>query len=537
MKYIIDFIDTISEQLIQNYITENSMIVLQTFSSFKKCFLVESNIRPPLNNIIESITLDDDITLTPLIFPSNIGKDYPMCDIQLNNDIDWWKVVSIPGIDFNQQTTSCRRRGSNSVVYVVDSGVKADHIEFEFSDIENLYSFNDNFNDYSGHGTAIASVISGKKCGLTSAKIKSVKIFQPNVPTRQSHLLSALDVIIQDISNSPNILPVVNLSWAISRNSYVESKIQTLCDIGIPVVVSAGNNGVPIENVTPAAMKQVRTIGSFNRDLTPCNFSNYTSNIANTSNSVNYGELNAWAPGEHIQVADINGDYAFASGTSISAAIHSAAIAYNSFLITLSDGALTNSKDQSWNYHTTNILTLTDVYSNSVNRISTFIAYKEGEFNASYPKIFNMLVMVTCNELINWRLITLAVSDNIIFADPLPEGLILDSGFLRGSIASEKPFLWKSTWTYVDYNGITYNNLPITILALPKNFDKTSLEQNDPVLDIVLNLQNQCGGVSGPPGNRYCTSYAYDCDLAGGSCVDENWFLPKPHYLNCQCSA
>ena len=192
-----------------------------------------------------------------------------------------------------------------------------------------LYSITGSFDDTVGHGTAIASIISGRTCGLTDATIKVVKIFDPTVATKQSDILAALDAIATDFTSqsSPGI---INMSWSIAKNSFIDSRIQSLIDVGAIVVCSAGNSGVPIENVTPASISSALTIGAYNTEFEPCDFSNYTgSSLSLTQNETNRGALDGWAPGIDIWSAGLNDSFYYVSGTSISAAIATCGLAYN----------------------------------------------------------------------------------------------------------------------------------------------------------------------------------------------------------------
>jgi hypothetical protein len=214
----------------------------------------------------------------------------------------------------------------------MDSGILHTHSEFTNADINFLYTINDNYTDNNGHGTAIASVIVGQTCGITSSKLKIVKIFEQNYTTRQSDLLSAFDAIITDKLNNLNKPSILNISWSISKNTYIENKILFLINAGVYVICSAGNSGMPIGDVTPASMSEVISVGSYNKDFQPCDFSSYTpapGSIGTTNNETNFGPLDGWAPGVDIMAAKLDGGLANVAGTSISAGLASAVLAYN----------------------------------------------------------------------------------------------------------------------------------------------------------------------------------------------------------------
>jgi len=337
MQFLIDFKNSTDATLINNYLDDNMCQVIKTFDNFDKVYLVAASNEPPITDIIETITSDDAVSITPLdlsIHPY-FGKDNPSYTtetIPTDDLAQWWKVYSHDKLDFDQPSFTFSRKGANCDIYLMDSGILNTHAEFTDADISFLYSINNNFQDNNGHGTAIASVMVGKTCGITSSKLKIVKIFEQNYTTRQSDLISAFDAIITDKINNLNRASVLNISWSIDKNTYIENKILTLINAGVYVVCSAGNSGLPITNVTPASMEQVITVGSYNQDFQPCDFSSYTpapGTIGTTNNETNFGLLDGWAPGVDIMAAKLDGGIANVSGTSISAGLASAVMAYN----------------------------------------------------------------------------------------------------------------------------------------------------------------------------------------------------------------
>jgi len=348
MRYLVDFKNTATSEQIQQYLSENNCSVVQVWNNFEKVYLIESENIPPSVEIIENILSDDSVIIEPLSL-GNIDintshfclndPNLPPIVINTQDQKDWWKNYTLKSPEFENPTKEISRKGFKVPVYIMDSGIKADHPEFSESVIQNIYSVTPgDFNDTNGHGTAIASIIAGKTCGLTSSIIKVVKIFSAGHNTLQSELLNALDAIISDVPELT--FAVVNCSWIIDRNPWIEQKMLSAINRGIYFVTAAGNNGGTIENVTPAAMPEVLTVGSYGPDLVPSNFSNFTdeSHISYTASNVNGGELDGWAPGENIYSATLNGGYGFASGTSMSAAITTAVLAYNLHDLTYSDG-------------------------------------------------------------------------------------------------------------------------------------------------------------------------------------------------------
>lgn len=397
MKYIVDFHNDAPDSDIANYLAINGCTVLKEWNNFDKVYLVEAASVPPAAAIVAHVVDDSNsLALKPLDFQISkyhgiFNPEYPTLTIDTADQKDWWKNFTLAKPVFDQPTTQISKKGSHVHVYIMDSGIKADHPEFVDTEISNIYSVTPNdYTDHNGHGTAIASIISGKTCGISSAKLKIVKIFDPNHETLQSEFLSALDAILEDMPE--NHFAVLNASWAIPRNAWVEFKLKELMDQGVWTIAAAGNSGHAIEDVTPAAMPEAFTVGSYNQDLKPSDFSNYTgeSVISFTSGAVNGGILNGWAPGELIYTASLNGSYGYSGGTSMACAIASAVVAYNLDIAVLPSGEIRPDcqgmviagPDAAANFYIVqrkDLLDLSDPkYANSVNLIATLIDIPEG---------------------------------------------------------------------------------------------------------------------------------------------------------------
>lgn len=352
MRYIIEFQASAQQQQIQDYLSELGAQVLKHWNHFDHTVLVDAVSEPPVTEIVESVINDQQSEMHLLEYPQELhfeGKlpfldgdvALPKITFSTIEEQDWWKNFVLRTPDFENSEVTIHRRGANTNVYVLDSGITADHAEFAYVDIENVWTVTpDDYTDPHGHGTAIASVISGDQCGLSSANIKVVKIFRSDRGTYLSEFLDALDTIIAH--GEDNQVNVINCSWSIAKNEYVEHKLRQLIDRNFLIVAAAGNNGTEIGDVTPASMHDVLAVGSYGPDLEPSDFSNYvgTSEIAYTEDSVNHGQVNTWAPGERIWAATRTGDYGYVAGTSISAAIASMLIACRLSGFVQSDGYL-----------------------------------------------------------------------------------------------------------------------------------------------------------------------------------------------------
>jgi subtilisin family serine protease len=501
MNFIIDFKDSATLAQRTSYLTKNKCTIITEYDNFAQTYLVSCQRAPAKTSIVESIHNDDDNEITLLgdlvtvnRYYGRYNPDLPETTIDTKDEKDWWKNFVLAKPSFDAETIQLSRKGANVNVYILDSGIKADHPEFEKANITELYSVIDNFEDTNGHGTALASVISGGTCGLTEAKLKIVKIFHDGYSTKQSEIITALDRIMSDFLENPHQAAVLNCSWSIPKNPYIEQKLRTLIETGVYLVVSSGNNGVAITDVTPASMPEALTIGSYNADLAPSDFTNFTgtSAISNTEAPTNSGKLSGWAPGENIYVATLDGAYGMVSGTSIAAAIHSCVLAYN-FSDHLVEGQLlgfhqkqTTAILSKLSLNRTDILDLSDEkYAESENRISTLV--NEVSFESYVLQPF-----------LNFSVRIGSVGSRLVFnpqdvesaelMSPLPPDFkITETGLLIGEPKSvEGDFaITKVVLRLTMVNGDLIDK-EMTIAVLSETFDRDLVAPDDPIVALTL---------------------------------------------------
>jgi subtilisin family serine protease len=529
MNYLIDFKSSAADSEIDAYFSQYNCQKLKTYDNYEKVFLVSCNSIPIVTDIVEHVVNDDETTITPLgeiipIYryfgipdPSN-----PTVVVSTSDEKDWWKNYTLDIPEFEKPTIDVNRKGSSTNVYIMDSGIEMTHPDLASADKELVFSVTGDFEDHAGHGTAIASIISGLTCGLSSACLKVVKIFDPGYQTRQSELLSALDAVLNHYQACENKAGVINCSWTIPKNLYIEQKMRELIRQGMYIICSAGNNGHAIENVTPASMEESITIGSYSKDLVPSDFSNYSnpSVIANTDGSVNTGQLDGWAPGEQIWVATLGGGYGYANGTSMAAAIVSCTFAYNFTNFVTENSA----QAHLWKYINKGlvisrclqrpgllILNADEKYLDSINLIATignsaysiFNTRPYYEFAIREGEVRNPTKLFGVSNLKSAELMT-----------PLPDGFFITHfgafGYTQFSVTSNEFDLYNIKIKLTDLDDAV-TEIDIKLALVNKNYDKKEITSvDDPTLNIKLGNYYSCG--------NNCALYAFQGDYCADDC-------------------
>ncbi|KIP07033.1 hypothetical protein PHLGIDRAFT_434184 [Phlebiopsis gigantea 11061_1 CR5-6] len=201
-------------------------------------------------------------------------------------------------------------------IYVVDSGVRATHKEFEKHRVRWGYvAPGEKAEDLNGQGTAVASVAAGVHCGVAKhAKIVACKIGSPKLKTTVECLKW-----IQDEAAGLKTASVVVIPWAERDESHeLDLAVRKLLEAGIHCVVAAGDANSDACYFTPARVKDCITVGG-------CTIRDERSATSNFG-----GDLDIFAPGEDVLAASnaSDSDFVYVTGTSVASAHVAGLVAY-----------------------------------------------------------------------------------------------------------------------------------------------------------------------------------------------------------------
>ena len=531
MHYIIEFVDTATSQEIDSYLVAHNMTEETAFAHFTSVRVVACDHVPKVDTLVTSVVLDNAPSVKLLEYTQDFTSSFPVVDIEVQDAKNWWKMASIKTPNYDAKIEHHQRRGTGAVVYVLDSGIESKHPEFVNADITLLHSFTGEFTDTRGHGTALASLIVGNTCGLTNASLKVVKIFDKVIATKQSDLLAAFDAVMVDFKANGKPA-VVNLSWNIAKNQYLEDKLMQMIKQGIYIVAASGNDGQAITDVTPASVPLALTIGSYDQEFIPSNFSNYTgsSAVSYTAGSTNGGELDGWAPGEQIYAALLNGQYGMIAGTSASAAIHSGALAYNMDHVLDADGQFGKADFQSTtttvgasylSLARVGMMNLVGSYAKSANSITTYFTHQNDR-----PQTMGGRGLYIVGNEASLKLFDVLNVKRISYDTPLPSGLYISSGYLKGI---PNDINTDFTITNIDIVLIkhddTTTDFKLSIVLTKPEFDVYNQPTSDPDIQFILALPYCCGRVNNScfQGNacfQLCENISNDKNSADCSCTD-----------------
>lgn len=198
-------------------------------------------------------------------------------------------------------------------VAVLDSGVVAT-ADIDVSKRINLIPGDENieplFEDFSGHGMAIASIIAGKDNGdgvtgvNPDAQIYSVKVLDEDNRASVSRIAEGIYKCIDENAD------IINMSFGTTTDSEIlHQAVKAAEDAGILMVAAAGNRGESDKQVEyPAAYPEVLAVGATGTDAE-------LSGISSDGE-----EVEVLAPGENVAVLGIWDEVNLMDGTSLSTA-------------------------------------------------------------------------------------------------------------------------------------------------------------------------------------------------------------------------
>jgi len=214
-------------------------------------------------------------------------------------------------------TYTYRFTGSNVTAFILDSGLRTTHSEFEGrascgydATLDTFYNESDiPCFENKGHGTHVAGTIGGKTVGVA----KEVTLVGVKIGTKTfisaSAVIAGLNYVAQEKLDHPEQPMVACMS--IGGNPYpaIDAAAQAVIDAGIPLILSAGNNAMDACDRSPQRIDEVITVGVSMRDDTVPFWSNYGNCV------------DIYSPGDAIYSAwkKNDTDLRYATGSSFSA--------------------------------------------------------------------------------------------------------------------------------------------------------------------------------------------------------------------------
>ena len=205
--------------------------------------------------------------------------------------------------------------GSGVRAYVIDSGIRTSHVEFQGRASIRADFIAEQFhfdlciptatnNDCHGHGTHVAGTIGGATFGVAkSVTIRSVKVcsalFSVGCPV--AAILAGVDLTTSDHTSNPSIPVVANMSLGGSASGTLDTAVENSINAGVTYVIAAGNENVDAGTRSPARVLDALTVGASDITDSRAFFSG--------TGASNFGKVvDVFAPGKDVLSAWLDSD-------------------------------------------------------------------------------------------------------------------------------------------------------------------------------------------------------------------------------------
>lgn len=245
----------------------------------------------------------------------SVGQDglIEQAAVQTNAQWDLDRLDTHPRVYDTRYVQSGTGQGVN--VYVLDSGIRASHVEFGGRVTPAFTAFNDGLgtNDCNGHGTHVASSIGGTTHGVAKGvRLHAVRVLDCNNNGTIGGVMAGIDWVTKNHQKPA----VANMSLTGGAYALLDDAVRASIAAGVTYVIAAGNDDVDACTKSPGRAGEALTVAASDINDTRAWFSNWGSCV------------DLFAPGVDIVSAWNTGDAATASlnGTSM-AAPHVAGVA------------------------------------------------------------------------------------------------------------------------------------------------------------------------------------------------------------------
>ena len=186
-----------------------------------------------------------------------------------------WGLDRIDQVDLPLDTLySYGATGLNVTAFIIDTGIRADHVEFTGRVLAGYTAIGDGrgTSDCNGHGTHVSGTVGGTAWGVA----KQVALVPVRVlDCRGSGSFSGVIAGVDWVAANPRRPAVANMSLGGGLSSSVNAAVAGAVASGVTMVVAAGNSNADACLSSPASEPSALTVGATTSTDTRASYSNY----------------------------------------------------------------------------------------------------------------------------------------------------------------------------------------------------------------------------------------------------------------------
>ncbi|MDP2207795.1 MAG: S8 family serine peptidase [Bacteroidota bacterium] len=189
-----------------------------------------------------------------------------------------WGIDRVDQRDLPLSTTyNYDQTGSGIDVYVIDTGIRLDHVEFGGRAVTGYDAITSGgtANDGNGHGTHVAGTVGGTTYGIAKGvRLYAVRVLDNSGNGTTAGVIAGIDWVTSHHTTNP---AVANMSLGGGASTSIDDAVKRSIADGVTYVVAAGNSYANACNYSPARVPEAITVGSTTRTDGFSSFSNYGS--------------------------------------------------------------------------------------------------------------------------------------------------------------------------------------------------------------------------------------------------------------------
>ena len=213
------------------------------------------------------VTLNDDVTI---YHAQNYKIKLTQTEEIITQKTPLWNLDRIV-LPYRDKKYQYKYDGTGVDVYILDTGIRVTHQEFQFTNNNITYSrascgwdaYGSSCNDRDGHGSHVAGTVGGNTYGVAkNVNLISVKVLSDLGNGTLDDSVKGIDWVTDQKLASPDIPVVINLSLDSEYNDYFNDAVQAAYYFNVTVVAAAGNDGDDACFYSPGSAPDAITVGA-----------------------------------------------------------------------------------------------------------------------------------------------------------------------------------------------------------------------------------------------------------------------------------